>query len=437
MKKPLILIPSPRMDSNQKSDRGEDKLIRIGSKARTNLNLDGEKTVELWPNNTTSDRINRSKVLSIFQGFSSDLKAARGNGMSQEEYLRVGFVTTRTFEYICGNGANSKNDIWISQSIDDTVVGGDPEFILIDEGNTVQYAGMVGGFGSEGELGSDGPLAEIRPAPAIEVEDFVNTISKILKTHPKAKYIKNYKWMADCCWLGRSNNAGGRDRDAWPIGGHIHIGTPAQIANKLNINNLFKHFYYVTLTRILDELLAIPIMRVDNKEGSKARRTYYGMYGDYRTEHNRLEYRTLSGMWMAHPKLALITIGVAKAIIDTYFQMLEAKNFRTEYISGTVSSNTNCFDPKFDSWSNMGIMLDFGTTLSSAEMKNILHNYAIKYDKAYIKSLSERLRKLPTYDKYATYIDQLIELVAQPYNKINKMSRDLKKAWVDGEDFII
>lgn len=431
MKKALILIPSKLMDGNKKTDRGEDKLIRIGVKARSNMGLDNEKSVELWPTNNVSGRINRSKVLNIYQAYSADLKSARSNGMSPEECLRVGFVTTRTFEYICGNAAD-KNDIWISQSIDDTVIGGDPEFILIDDDNEVIYASSV--INRDGELASDGPLAELRPDPTIEAEDFVKAIQKILSSHPRVKDIKKYSWRAACCWLGRGKDD---ERDEWPTGGHIHIGTPIQVAQKISINNTFKYFYYVTLNRILDELLGIPLMRMDNKQESITRRRHYGAFGSYRTDHGRLEYRTLSGMWMAHPKLALTTLGVAKAIIDSYFQMLEAKNFKIEYLSGISNSSTNCFISNFNSWDNMQIMHEFGTTMSSGEMIDILHSYKIKYDKAYIKKLSDRLKRLPTYDKYAQHIDNLIELVSLPYQKVSKMSKDLKKTWVEGEDFII
>lgn len=435
MKKSLILLPSRLMDNNRKADRGEDKLIRMGTKARSYLELDNEKTVELWPTNTISGRINRSKVLSIFKAYQADLNTAKSNGMSPEEYLRVGFVTTRTFEYICGDGANGKSDIWISQSIDDTVIGGDPEFILLSNEGEVVYAGNL--IDHNGVLASDGPLAELRPDPTIEAEDFVKSIGHILKTHKNAKHISDYKWFASCCWLGNGKDRFNNNRREWPVGGHIHIGTPRQVANKMDINATFRHFYYVTLNKILDELLGIPLMRVDNKEESIARRKHYGTYGSFRTEHGRLEYRTLSGMWMAHPKLALITLGVAKAIIDAYFQMLEAKNFNTEYLSGAINTNTNCFYNDFKRWDNMEVMNAFDTTMPSDRMIDILHNYNIKYDKAYIKKLSDRLRKLPTYRKYATHIDGLIELVSLPYNKTNKMCKDLKETWVNGEDFII
>ena len=438
MKKQLILVPSTKMDTNKKDGRYEDKLIRFGSKARMNLNLADEKTVELWPSTSAKDRINRSRTLNIFKAFSSDLKELKAKRMSIDDYHRVGFVTTKTFEYICGNGADGAKDVWISQSIDDTVIGGDPEFILLNEDGLVKYANNVAEFGHAGQLASDGPLAEIRPDPSISVSEFVDSITKILRTHRKAKAITRYDWMASCCWLGEGNDWGDHMRNEWPVGGHIHVGTPAQVATKCKADKLFERSFYVALCKILDELLAIPAMKIDNKKESIIRRKRYGAYGCYRTDHSRLEYRALSGMWMAHPKLATIILGTAKAIIDSFFHILEAKNFDTEYLNGGRDPrNVNFFDPKFNGWNNVGIAKDMGVVKSSKEMVALLNKYEMTYTKDYIAKLQKILRKLPAYQQYAEQIDGLIELISLPYPKLKKIDCDMKHTWIANQEFII
>jgi len=438
MKKQLILVPSKKMDSNRKKDRYEDKLIRIGSSARKSLGLNDEKVVELWPSTSTKDRINRSKTLNIFKAYSADLKKLKNDGLSIDEYQRVGFVTTKIFEYICGSGADSEKDIWISQSIDDTVIGGDPEFILINSNGSVQYAGNVDSFGCVGKLASDGPLAEIRPDPAITAKDFVDDIQQILRTHPRRENIKDYEWMATCCWLGKGHDYGNHVRNTWPVGGHIHIGTPVQIATHSQNDREFQTGFYIALTKILDELLAIPVMKLDNRKECIKRRTQYGAYGSHRTDHGRLEYRTLSGMWMAHPKLALIVLGTAKAIIDSFFQLVEAKNFNKEFlVGGRNPLEVDFFDTHFNGWNQIEIMKAMGATKPSKEMFDILNQYNIKYTKEYIKKLQKTLRKLPTYPNYSDYIDGLIELISLPYQKLRKIDCNLKNTWVADKEFIM
>jgi len=73
MKASVILVISERMSTNKKKDRYEDKLVRMGEVSRENLGLRGEKTVELWPEGSSEDRINRSKVLEIYQAYSGCL----------------------------------------------------------------------------------------------------------------------------------------------------------------------------------------------------------------------------------------------------------------------------------------------------------------------------------------------------------------------------
>jgi len=421
------------MDTNQKSDRYEDKLVRIGSKARSNLGLSNEKSVELWPSTSTKDRINRSRTLSIYKAFSADLKKSK-EGMPAEQFNRIGFVTTNTFNYICGGGAEGYGDIWLSPNIDDTVIGGDPEFILLNADDSVKYAGAVNGFGSSGELASDGPLAELRPDPTITADDFVENIRSILKKHPNTSLISKYKWLASCCWGGSGKTPYNGDRQEWPVGGHIHIGTPLKIAEAFADSNYFKRGFYMSLCRILDELLAVPLMKLDGKDESIARRSHYGSFGSYRTDHDRLEYRTLSGIWIAHPMLALTVLGTAKAIIDSFFKMVESNNFDEKYVG---RGETNMLDHNFKSWDKVGVTKDIGTTKSSSEMASILNNYEIKYNKSYITELTKKLRGLIAYDQYAGHIDTLIELVSMPYKDLNTINKNIKETWIEGEEFII
>ena len=230
MKAPLILVISERMDSNKKRDRNENGLIRMGSKARDVLGLSGEKVVEVWPDTDAKDRINRSRSLEIFQAYSSDLKKAK-QSMSEDDFLLVGFVTTNTFNYVCKDGRKKKQNIWLADSIEDTIIGGDPEFILMNDDGTIQYAAEISGFSYDAALGSDGPLAELRPDPAISVDDFVDNMHTILCEHPNTKIIDPYRWVGGCFF--NEKRAGNEIASSWPAGGHIHIGTPVQLAHKI------------------------------------------------------------------------------------------------------------------------------------------------------------------------------------------------------------
>ena len=447
MKAPLILVISDRMDSNRKNDRNENGLIRLGVKARENLGLADEKVVEVWPNTDISGRINRSKSLEIFQAYSSDLKKAK-ESMSADDFERVGFVTSTIFSYVCKNGSGSKENIWLADTVEDTVVGGDPEFMLFNKDGNIMYASKVNNLSHNDELGSDGPLAELRPKPAILVEDFVSNIHGILTNHPNTKLIALYEWVGGCNHSGHESGADpDNSRRDWPVGGHIHLGTPANLAQKISsFGSNYSHAVYACLQRILDDYVAVPMMKLDGKKNGMKRRKSFGRFGDHKTDHNRLEYRTLSGEWLTHPELARIVIGTVKAIAHAYFRALEDGNFKHSLIMTEEHQETDdwyahtdltFFDMSFDQWKNIEITKAFNTTSSSGAMQNILHKWEIEFRKSYFDELKSRYRSLQTYREYADYIDKFIEVVRLPQNVLNEREKGLKHTWVGNSNFII
>jgi len=448
MKSPLILVASDRMDSNKKNDRNENGLIRLGTIARDNLGLVGEKIVEVWPDTDIEGRINRSKSLEIFQAYSSDLKKAKAS-MSANDFERVGFVTTTIFNYVCRDNRKNKENIWLADTVEDTVVGGDPEFMLFEEDGKIMYAAKVHNLGHNAELGSDGPLAEIRPKPTISVEGFVDNIHDILTNHPNTNLIDPYEWVGGCnhrgCETGMTDQDNSRD---WPVGGHIHLGTPGNLAQKISsFGNNYSCAVYACLQRILDSYVAIPMMKLDGKQkGMQRRGTSYGYFGDHKTDHGRLEYRTLSGEWLTHPELTRIVIGTVKAIAHAYFRAVEDGGFKHSLIMTKKHQETNdwylqqdlrFFDKTFDEWKNIEITKAFDTTSSSENMRNILHKWEIEFKKNYFDKLQSKFRSLQTYREYADYIDKFIEVVRLPQNVLNGREKGLKHTWVGNVNFII
>ncbi len=446
MKAPLILVISDRMDSNKKNDRNENGLIRLGTKARKNLGLSDEKVVEVWPDTNIKDRINRSKSLEIFQAYSSDLKKAK-ESMAEEDFERVGFVTSNIFRYICKDARKNKENIWLADTVEDTIVGGDPEFMLFGKDGNIMYASKVQDLGHNAELGSDGPLAELRPQPTISVENFVDNIHDILTNHPNTSLIDPYKWVGGCHHYGRETGASPEATRDWPVGGHIHLGTPGNLAQKISsFGSNYSQAVYACLQRILDDYVAIPMMKLDGKKNGMMRRKSYGHFGDHKTDHGRLEYRTLSGEWLTHPELTRIVIGTVKAIAHAYFRALEDGNFKHSLImtkkhqetSEWYSRNDLCFfSETFNNWKNIEITRAFGTISSSGDMKAILHEWEIEFRKSYFDALKSKYRALQTYREYADYIDKFIEVVRLPQNVLNEREKGLKHTWIGNSNFII
>ena len=440
MKAKLVLTVSEKMDNNQKQDRYEDRLIRMGERARNNLGLKDEKSVELWPEGPTKDRINRSKVLDIFQAYASDLKKAKMT-VPAEDFDNVGFVTSRTFKYICKDNRKKRNNIWIADTIEDTIIGADPEFLLMNDDGTIKYASEVDGFNHFDILGSDGPLAEIRPDPTIDVVDFVHSIKHILNNHANTELIKKYQWMSGCYYYGKQE--GGSER-TWSIGGHIHIGTPARLARAItSFGELYETAVYSCLDKVLDEYVAIPAIKIDSKKISNLRRKEFGEFGDIRTDHGRLEYRSLSGEWLTHPKMAEAVVGTVKAIAHEFFKILDEGDYKHAMVmtkkqqSSDDEDDFEFFQHDFNHWKNIEIMKYFDAIKPSDEMIEILNRGEIEFNKQYFTKLENKLRDLSVYKSYSKYIDAFVEIVSLPSNVLKGRDKELKRTWKGKAKFVI
>lgn len=435
MKANLFLVISSKMDSNRKKDRNEDGLIRLGKKARENLGLSGETTVELWPDTQAAkDRINRSRLLTIHEAFSEDIKKLRESGVPEEDIGRAGFVTTKTFNYVCRREdvqvKQSKN-IWLANSVEDTIIGGDPEFLLTYK-DGYKYAAEISGLGQHDELGSDGPSVEVRPEPSILVEDMVKNISNILNNDKNIKKISNYGWVAGSYFYGRQV---GRSEDrVWTLGGHIHLGTPLRIVNEAKANGKVLFGVFVVLKKILDELIAVPMMRVEGVEDSVARRqnSQYGRVEDIRTDFDRLEYRTIASDWLLHPDLATAVLGTAKAISHAYFEYLIEEKMSKDILSFTG----RWYQDKID-WKQLPVAAKFHATRSMDQLRDILNNGEIKFDPHFFSTLRKVLRELPTYKDYKSHIDKFLAIVRLPEDVLRSQTKDLKEGWINNANYLI
>jgi len=449
-RKKLILLASDRMDSNKKPDRNEDNLIRMSAAARKFMNF-SDKAVEIYPTNiTAANRGIRSQVLNIFHAFKpdvTDLKRMMRNGeLTPEEAVRVGFVTTRTFNKI--NGTNKKpklnKNVWIADELSETVIGSDPEFLLFDnDENRVVRANSI--LSHSGKVASDGAMAELRPDPSVLPEEHVKNIVKLLRSDKAIKEIRPYRWMAACYHRDEIRD--------YPVGGHIHIGMPARIAS---LDRKTKEAFFIVMNKILDELLAIPLIKLDGAEHGRRRRTNckicttghhgYGFFGEMRIPNGRLEHRTLSGMWLMHPSVAKAVFGTARAIIDEIFKLVSSRNFSSKYMclyakddeSGNDRIIKHMYKRDFNGWKNVPLAKDIGCTTSSDKMIEILNNSNTSYvNSSYLKKWFSRLKSFSTYKDNSKYIRGLYEILKISAKDLNSYDKEMKKNWLDKKKFMV
>lgn len=428
-KKKLILVRSERMDSNKKEDRNERGLIRMSKAARDYMGF--QNLVEVYPQtNSAEQRIKGSMLLEIFQAFSSDIKRLKTEGYTEDQLKCVGFVSADTYQKVVGTSpANEKKSVWITEGVSDTVIGADPEFLLFDGDNNVIRANNVLSY--HGQIGCDGAMAEIRPKPAITPEEFVSNIKELLENEALVSPIKSYDWIAGCYYKDKNRD--------YPVGGHIHIGNPVQVAR---IGNDRRMDFFKSFNKILDELLAIPMIKIDGADLGRARRTEcangkYGYFGEWRPCNGRLEHRTLSGMWLMHPTLSTMVLGVAKAVIDEVYRHVANSNFDTEYMFPSQLKSRSIWSADFEQWGSIPLVKDLECTLDSREMIELLHKSAAsKITAKYLNNWFKRMSNLSTYKTYSKYIDGLYEILKNKTETFQKCDKRLQSNWIDGKEFL-
>lgn len=437
-KKKLILYPSKKMDSNKKSNRNENRLVRMSAKARKFLGFTGDQ-VEVWTaGNNATDRAAGAVLLDIFQAFKDDIdevkKRVNKGELKPGDLNRIGFVTSKMYARI--TGGDSDKNIWISSGVHDTVIGADPEFLLFANGEVINAAG-VPGMNKTNIIGCDGAMAEVRPGPATTPNGLVDNIMKAFKDGGLTDPIKNYDWIATCYHKNSSRD--------FPVAGHIHVGNPAKIANMPMSK---REIFFRVLNKIMDELIAIPCIRLDGDLGCSRRahcqmglgKPGWGYFGELRTDRGRLEHRTLSGMWLTHPSLAKAVIGVAKAVTDEVFKRWSDRGFNMDYVMPTehASKNNKMFNRGFEGWKDSKLCQDMHALKSSTEMRQVLDDSkAGDVTKAFLKSWHDNMRRLSTYNKYSTYIDALQDILSRPITEIKNWDRRIQNTWLRNKKFVV
>lgn len=435
-RKKLVLAVSKQMDKNKKEGRNENVLIRMSGTARDYMGFHDDK-VELWlADSSGEDRLNKSILLTVFHAFKGDLNALKkdikANKVLEEKYKQTGFVTTRTFNKICGNNKKMSDNIWISNDIYDTVMGTDPEFLLFKKDGNREVVSALSVLPHVGEMGCDGAMAEIRPKPEVSIDKLVENMLAIFKANVSKAKIKNLQWVATCYHED--------EHRGYPVGGHVHVGNPKQLVSQ---TDSVKNKFYRVMNKIIDEYITIALVKLDGPTGGKRRKkekmySGYGGFGDFRTNHGRLEHRAMSGIWLVHPTIAKVVLGATKAVIDESFRFITENQFKSNYILPGSLTKSNLYNDSFNKWDEIPFARDMGCVMESAAIRKILLASDEKYmTQARVKELHNKFKNLSTYANNRRYIDAFCAILRVKSSDIAKMDRDIKNNWINKKEFII
>lgn len=178
-------------------------------------------------------------------------------------------------------------------------LGCDPEFVFLDAQQNVLPASYW--LPTWGPIGSDGPLAELRPRPATHEEGVIDNLRRLIRALPllvDAKFGSPQIILPEghSCWQN------------YAIGFHIHLGAPKELLTYAAPNT--KEFLETFIT-VMDYFVGIPAMLLEDSNIRRLGDGVYGKAGDYRVSSKTIEYRTPGGFHLRHPEYAAGIMGLA------------------------------------------------------------------------------------------------------------------------------
>ncbi|MCK5016156.1 MAG: hypothetical protein KAS32_03710 [Candidatus Peribacteraceae bacterium] len=184
-------------------------------------------------------------------------------------------------------------------------IGADPEFFILSK-KTKRLVEAYKLFTHEGQLGSDGDLAEIRPDYTLGPEQLTENIKHLIKSIPKRipEYLVPYasSWYAHRC-----------------SGFHVHLGMPIEL---LSFAAEQTDRFLKNLVTALDYFVGVPAAVLDDTDKRRFSREY-GRPSDYRISMRTIEYRTPGGFHLKSPAYTLSLLSTAFYVTETILKDAE------------------------------------------------------------------------------------------------------------------
>lgn len=401
----LTLVISPTMDRWAKKNIAEHKKVRLSKRARMYYRPSDWKNTHL----TIHGKVKADR-LSVGQAPKADVSKH-----GPDKAKRLGFVTTTTYNSLMGLDKKTQS-IWISEKSHQIMLGCDPEFVVTDTEGAGIYGDTAMGYSfgdpakKAAQLGSDGPCVEIRPTPEDTPEALVNNIKTLL--------VNNTGKIRDLLWVGGASYRDKTMSRRFPIGGHIHFGLPNLPGAANNTNKLLQN----QIVRVLDEMVAVPLVRIDTPMPSERRlKLGYGKFHDMKAFDYKFEWRVPSGIWLIHPMVAKAVLSVSKAVVEECWKRYEDRDCDSKFMLEKDRKDN---------------LLKSFSCLDTEKIREFVNNSKasdIKVD--LVREIQKKVRQMSTYPVYKEGIDDFFNLCATTNSTPTKKQLLLKSGWLENKSF--
>lgn len=229
--------------------------------------------------------------------------------------LRCAYVTTKT------NGLLKLNKT-IVERVDNLLIGCDPEFFLVHRpSESIINGAIYFSNATNRQVGSDGPLMELRPHPNLDSYKVVENIRNLLIS-AKKRIISN-KHISDNYGIENILMVGSSYYNKLSAGFHVHFGIPPSM---LDTSSIDVKTAVNQISNILDYYVGIPSVLPEHMVDSNRRtrtEVSYGKPGDWRLQFPTFEYRVPGGFLLSDPVLTKGLLSMSWVIMDDILARLK------------------------------------------------------------------------------------------------------------------
>jgi hypothetical protein len=253
-------------------------------------------------------------------------------------------------------------------------LGGDPEFEVIFDGEVVP-ANSLSIF-RDGDLyepiGTDGAshTAELRPDAAYSEEEYVENFLALVEEVKEEGVLLSVQG------------------DTYPLGGHIHIGSPDYHIVQV-LKNEVRSF-----VQVLDDFVGRVLLPTSGRA-----RGSYARLGEYETKSYGWEYRTPPASFYADPEMIRIVYKLVKGIVETllkegeisYETLEDGRAKKEEYLCFLTQEEVEYFLSFPEKWERGEII----PLVPMGDIPPVLFCFRDEWDEDKVRVFKEALQNLP------------------------------------------
>jgi len=367
-------------------EKGEQKLIRISAELRDFYQIDVNQFLNL------KSKDGKIVTLRVAPAYKEDLKI---NPM-------IACVNSSIFEALELENAIQSPEV---ELVEDITLGCDPEFFLIDDLGRLVGASVF--FRRWGDVGHDGPMAEIRPLPSTKEEIVTDNIYSLID---KARYIINAR--PPLISFGRYISgpmvrmvaASAYNSEA--AGFHLHFGLPKPLLGPHKYN---RNLLAGQVVKALDFYVGIPSIILEGEMDS-FRRSFvpcrYGKPGAFILDNKTLEYRVPGGYLLRHPVLTKGLLGLGAVVVEDVISRIKAI--------------TNNFENLDEMIADEDIRTVYPNIPPAAEIYRSIVTRSTELAEKHIGIIVNDIREMMGYDKRTKSVEEFLDcvLVKREYSNL-------------------